>query len=198
MVKGRILILVLTFLAIFWPRNVQAESLASACSMASAPICGDPSTQVCAQIKKEEAPQVQSSVIIASPKEDQVTIESQTEAIQFTLDSDKIFELINQYRTSLGLTPFEREESVCQLAQVRSTELAGELANGTIHSGLYNRNLPYWIWENAKVGSNEEETVNWWLASPLHHQSIVGDYKYSCVKCTGNNCSELFTSFVLK
>jgi uncharacterized protein YkwD len=114
------------------------------------------------------------------------------------LDSDKIFDLVNQYRESQGLTPFERDDKVCELAQVRSTEIPAEIAAKTLHSGLYNRNLPYWIFENAKYGSNEEGTVAWWLASPLHHKSIVADYKFSCVKCTGSYCSELFTSFVPK
>ncbi|HVZ11452.1 MAG TPA: CAP domain-containing protein [Patescibacteria group bacterium] len=114
------------------------------------------------------------------------------------LDSDKIFNMINAYRTSLGLPAFETNPDVCSLALVRSTEIPGEIQKGTLHMGLYNRPLPYWIWENAKYGSNEEGTVAWWLASPLHHSSIVGDYKYSCVKCTGTYCSELFTSFVPK
>ena len=125
-------------------------------------------------------------------------VEAPTIPVVLDLNSDKIFELVNQYRASLGLPAFEREASVCDLAQVRSSKLAGELANGTIHSGLYSRNLPYWIWENAKVGSNEEETIAWWISSPLHRQSIVSDYKYSCVKCTGSNCSQLFTSFTPK
>lgn len=112
-----------------------------------------------------------------------------------TLDADKIFELVNQYRASHNLPPFELNDAVCELAKNRSMELGIEIAKATIHAGLYARNLPYWIWENAKAGSNEEETVAWWLASPIHRQSIVGDYKYSCVKCQGTNCSQLFTSF---
>lgn len=115
-----------------------------------------------------------------------------------TLDSEKIFGMINDYRSKLGLTPFEEENSVCSLALTRSTEIPGEIQNGTLHSGLYNRNLPYWIWENAKYGSDEAGTVAWWLASHIHHASIIGDYKYSCVKCTNSYCSELFTSFVPK
>lgn len=227
MFKGRILPLILAFLVITGlTHNVSAETFvypeersdewASSCSsvLVSTPLCDEFLTQSCIKVHKEpETVQTQSSVIITSPKETavQTTLEIQPETIseppqaqaeptpqELNLDSDKIFDLVNQYRASQGLVPFEREESVCQLAQVRSGELAGELLSGTIHAGLYNRSLPYWIWENAKVGSNEEEIVAWWLASPLHHQSIVGDYKYSCVKCQGINCTQLFTSFVAK
>jgi len=225
--RGKILILVLTFLVITGlTHKVSAETStspstelrASSCSsiMVSTPLCDELFTQSCIKTnRKPDTPQIQSSVIVASAKETVspqiISIQPETQSTPIptphvtdpgqqiaNLDSDKIFNLINQHRVSLGLAPFELENSVCELAQVRSTELAGELANGTVHSGLYNRNLPYWIWENAKVGSGEEETVAWWLASSLHHQSIVGDYKYSCVKCSGSNCSQLFTSFLPK
>ena len=142
------------------------------------------------------APLITEAPITAAPTAAALTGETAPETAN--LDSDKIFNTINQYRISSGLKAFEKEDSVCSLAQTRSAEIQGEIQKGGLHSGLYNRNLPYWIWENAKVGTNEEATVAWWLASPLHHQSIVGDYKFSCVKCTGNSCSQLFTSFVPK
>ncbi len=125
-------------------------------------------------------------------------LESQMASGSATLDSDKIFNLINEYRKFRGLAPFEKDDKVCSLAATRSIEIPAEIRNGRLHAGLYNRALPYWIFENAKYGSNEDGTVAWWLASPIHHESIVGDYKYSCVKCTGSYCSELFTSFESK
>lgn len=165
--------------------------------LVSTSLCEELVSQACneSSIPKIEPKQAQSAVIISSPKTPVTPLTVQTEPVAVNLDSDKIFDLINQYRATLGLTPFERENSICELAQVRSIELASELANGSIHSGLYNRNLPYWIWENAKVGSSEEETVSWWIGSPIHRESILGDYKFSCIKCTGSNCTQLFTSF---
>lgn len=178
---------------------------ASSCSsvLVSTPFCDELLKQSCIQnAQVQEAPQIQSSVIISSPQNEfpkesaqtvPVIIQSSSEGTE--LNADRIFDLINQYRASLGLSAFEKNDEVCSLTQIRSTELAAELASGTVHSGLYGRNLPYWIWENAKVGSNEDEAASWWLSSSLHRKSIVGDYKFSCVKCTGNNCSQLFTSF---
>ena len=118
---------------------------------------------------------------------------------QANLDSNKIFDIINAYRNSQGLPPFEKaNEQTQMLAQVRSQELIGEGQTGAIHAGLYNRNLPYWIFENAKFGSDEAGTVAWWISSWLHRHSILGDYKYSAVACTQNYCVQLFTSFVAK
>lgn len=220
---GRILLFVMTIFAIAGATNHTEAQTQSAhqntCSslFVSKPSC---STDKSVCITPLQAPkQVQSAVITLKPLstitqpvitqapvvEPTITTPTAnpapvtpTTVENTTLDSDKIFNMINQYRATLGLTPFEKDDNVCSLAQARTGEIQAEIPVGTLHSGLYNRPLPYWIFENAKYGSNEEGTVAWWLASPLHHQSIVGDYKFSCVKCAGSYCSEVFTSYAPK
>lgn len=115
------------------------------------------------------------------------------------LNPDVIFDMINAHRAQIGKSPFKKETSLCSLAKTRSTELHDELfVKGGLHSGLYNRNLPYWVTENAKYGSNEAGTVEWWLNSPIHRSAIEGDSAYSCGACNGSQCSQLFTSFTPK
>ncbi len=115
------------------------------------------------------------------------------------LNSDMIFDMINAHRTQLGKPAFQKDAALCTLAKTRSFELHDELfANHNLHSGLYNRNLPYWITEDAKWGSNEAGTVQWWLHSPIHRAAIEGDYVYSCGACNGSQCSQLFTSYTAK
>lgn len=113
------------------------------------------------------------------------------------LNSDLIFDLTNAHRTSIGKPAFQKDAALCELAKTRSTELHGELfeGKGALHSGLYNRNLPYLVVENAKYGSNEAGTLKWWLNSPVHRASIENNYVYSCVACVGTQCSQLFTSY---
>jgi uncharacterized protein YkwD len=180
------------------------------------PVCTNNTTPLCIPVIKEnegEAKAIIAQNLIPQPTIAEVAEVNSTPEAEITpiptmiplqdkyapadavLDTGKIFGLVNQYRASLGLPPFEQVEKVCELAQTRSSEIIAEIGNGTLHSGLYNRPLPYWIFENAKYGSNEEGTVAWWLASPIHHHSIVSDYKYSCVRCTGSYCTQLFTSF---
>ena len=116
-----------------------------------------------------------------------------------TLDSNIIFQLINQHRAEIGKPAFLKEDALCTLAATRSLELHDELfVNHNLHSGLYNRNLPYWITEDAKWGSNEAGTVDWWLHSPIHRHAIEGAYTYSCGACSGSMCSQLFTSYTPK
>ena len=115
------------------------------------------------------------------------------------LNSDLILNLINQHRAGIGKPGFIKDDALCTLARTRSTELSDELfVNHNLHSGLYNRNLPYWITENAKWGSNEAGTVQWWLNSPIHRSAIEGDYVYSCGACNGSMCSQLFTTYTPK
>lgn len=114
-------------------------------------------------------------------------------------NSDIIFNLINEHRSKIGKPAFQKDEKLCKLAETRSYELHDELfITGGLHSGLYNRNLPYWITEDAKYGSNEAGTVDWWLHSPIHRKAIEGDYIYSCGACNGTQCSQLFTSYTPK
>ncbi|MDO8657131.1 MAG: CAP domain-containing protein [Candidatus Levybacteria bacterium] len=115
------------------------------------------------------------------------------------LNPDIIFNLVNDYRAKLGLTVFEKEEKLCTLAKSRAEEGHREIfVSGNLHSGLYNRNLPYWITENLIYQKSEERAFNWWLNSPIHRRAILGASKYSCIGCFGNTCSELFTSYTPK
>ncbi len=116
-----------------------------------------------------------------------------------SLDSEKLFVMINDHRAKLGLPAFEKDEKLCQLARERGPELYDEIFKyGNIHGGLYGRNLPYWVTENMKYGPSEEEAFNWWLNSPIHRKAIESKAKYSCGECYGNSCAQLFTSYVPK
>jgi len=167
------------------------------CTYSANPVCSGTCNETLSEIELDDQQESHAPEIQPAPTIQQV-VPAQAASDSANLDSEGIFNSVNQYRISLGLAPFEQETSVCELAQARSSEIIAETQNGTLHMGLYNRGLPYWIWENAKYGSDEEGTVTWWKSSPLHHQSIVGDYKYSCVKCTGSYCAQLFTSFAPK
>lgn len=115
------------------------------------------------------------------------------------LNSDTIFHLINDYRLQVGLPTFVKNQWLCDLAQSRKSELYGEIFEGKgIHRGFLARKLPYWVTENMKWGSSEEEVVSWWLNSPVHRKALYSDHTYSCGVCEGHVCIELFTDFQRK
>lgn len=108
---------------------------------------------------------------------------------------DVILQIINTIRSQVGLPAFEKNDALCAVAESRASEIPVEVGNGRFHSGLHAKNLPYWITENMKYGSDDNGTVHWWMSSPIHHAAIMGNSKYSCGKCVGNACIQLFTSF---
>ena len=118
-------------------------------------------------------------------------------AAAHTLDSQKLFELINLHRTSINLAPFQSHPDVCDIANQRVPELANEIfGNQPLHAGFRARSFPFWITENLIHQPSEEAALNWWLNSPIHRRAIESTkYQFSCGACSGNNCVQLFTSF---
>ncbi len=113
-----------------------------------------------------------------------------------SLSADAIFEMINNHRTSLSLSPFQKDDRLCTLARERGPELYDEIfVTHNIHGGFYARNLPYWITENMKYGDSETDVFKWWLSSGIHRRAIEGNFTYSCGECYGNSCVQLFTSY---
>lgn len=141
------------------------------------------------------------SVIVAEVKIAEPTptvIVSEQTVTHVGNNPDVVMNLVNAHRATLGKPAFIKDDALCSLAQTRSNELAGEGANGTLHAGLYSRNLGYWATENAKIGGDEAETVRWWLNSSIHRSQIQSDYVNACVGCTGKNCALVFTNYTPK
>lgn len=110
-------------------------------------------------------------------------------------NADVLFALVNNYRKDKNLPAFQKEDRVCSLANSRAPEIAGEMANGTLHSGMYGRNLPYWNTENAIAYGDVQTDFNWWIGDYIHKKAIESDFTYSCTACSGIYCVEEFTSF---
>ena len=112
------------------------------------------------------------------------------------ISAAKLFSMVNSYRQSKGLAALQQDDRTCSLASARSTEIAGEMSAGTLHSGMYGRNLPYWNTENAIALPSEEAAFNWWINEPIHRQAIESpSHTTSCVACSGNYCVQEFTSY---
>lgn len=113
-------------------------------------------------------------------------------------NADQLFSMVNSYRQSKGLPAFIKDDRVCSLANARANEIAAEMSAGTLHSGMYARNLPYWNTENAAAYGTVEESFNWWLQDGIHRQAIESNKTYSCTACSGVYCVQEFTSFEAK
>lgn len=115
------------------------------------------------------------------------------------LNADVLFNMVNDYRSSIGLAPFQKDARICDVAASRGPELDNEIyVTHTMHAGFYARNLPYWATENMISMQTEQQALDWWLHSPIHRAAIEGDYKYACTGCYGKSCDMIFTNFTPK
>lgn len=119
-------------------------------------------------------------------------------AVQGGLSADRLFEMANNHRKSIGLNELQKDERACAVAQSRAPEIAGEIASGNMHAGIRARNLPYWNSENIITMGTEEGAFNWWINDQIHKEAIEGNYTYSCVACSGYACVQEFTNFQSK
>jgi uncharacterized protein YkwD len=112
-----------------------------------------------------------------------------------SLNADSIFAMVNQIRQQNGLAPFQKDDRLCTLATSRAPEVHNEVLTGTMHHGMYARNLPYWNNENIIDIHTEQEAINFWMSDYVHKAAILGNYQFSCVACYGNACAEEFSNF---
>lgn len=153
-------------------------------------------TQTPKQEKKSQTPsQTYTTPTTPSPTQPQNTIPESPE-YKKELDSSILFSLVNEYRTQYNLTPFIEDERICSIAQNRAPQLYEEiLGNSWMHKGFKELELSYWATENIIYEFTEQKALNWWKNSPIHNSALLGNYQYSCVRCQGNTCAEIFTNF---
>lgn len=126
----------------------------------------------------------------------QAVISSSSSVPSGSLSPDVLFDMINARRSEIGLPAYQKDDRVCQLAQERGPELAGEMSSGNLHAGFYGRNWPYWGSENMISLGSEQAAFNWWMNSALHRRAIENpNYTHSCGVCYGRNCAQIFTAF---
>lgn len=153
--------------------------------------------------KKEVVTSVH-KLIAAETVEEKVEVNSQPvpsiPAIALNSDgAEKLFAMTNEHRAKLGLPVLEKDERLCSAANQRATQIYDEIfVSGPMHKGFFALNLPYWASENIASYQSIEENFNFLVNDPPHRKAIESDNKYSCVACSGNSCSQIFSSFVTK
>ncbi|MCA9370246.1 MAG: hypothetical protein H6774_02980 [Pseudomonadales bacterium] len=112
------------------------------------------------------------------------------------LDAEVLFAMTNAHRASIGKPAYQKDDKLCALARERAPELQEEIYGAKyIHQGFVERNLPYWITENAISQQTEQAAFNWWMNSSLHRRGLESSMTYACPACSGKNCLMLFTSW---
>lgn len=110
------------------------------------------------------------------------------------VDSDLLFEVINDWRVENGYKRYLKHDSICEITDKRNKQI---LLNYS-HDGLLDKSWEYpsLLSENltATDGADPKIALNNWLASPTHHEALKRPYKYSCVSCIGYYCVQIFSN----
>lgn len=114
---------------------------------------------------------------------------------------DKLWSLIQNWRTSQGLQPYIKDQRLCDIAKDRAHDMV-LLDNQDDHEGFYKKysNYPSSLQENTEYTWDEKIGLDQWLNSPSHKQALEKQYAYSCLACesigraTAQYCSQIFSN----
>ena len=112
------------------------------------------------------------------------------------LDSDKVMELVQEWRAEQGYKKYTIDGRLCKIAEDRANDMfLIDKTDG--HAGFRKKyyNLGYVVSENITGALNENEALDKWLNSPPHLEGLKRNYNYSCLKCKGMYCSQIFSNF---
>lgn len=123
-------------------------------------------------------------------------IPESTPASGSRLNSQVLFQLVNDHRQAQNLPPFQESPELCQIAHNRAPELDNEIfGDSYIHAGFDALNLDFRVTENMISQETEAAALNWWLNSSIHRKAILSGASHACVSCGGRSCAMLFSSF---
>jgi len=186
----------------------EEKDATSSCELSYVDVVCAKKPEECAKNKALQSTSINADFYFAQPhhasfQASAIVSNSQSDSVNYSLsgpnlDAEKLFQLVNSYRNSIGLPSFQKDSKLCAVAASREPELQNEISTGDIHGGMRRRNLPYWVTENMKWGVSEEEVLSWWLNSSIHASAIHGTNQFACTQCSGPVCIMLFTDFVSK
>jgi uncharacterized protein YkwD len=119
-----------------------------------------------------------------------------------------VYERVNQYRQAQGLAPLSFDETIAVQARIHSQKMANiqtmshdgfkervEAIGTTIQYRRAAENVAY----NLGYDRPDEEAIRGWIASPGHHQNMIGKYDLTGIGVAQNaNGEYYFTQIFIK
>ena len=114
------------------------------------------------------------------------------------LSSDKIWSLVQDWRSKNNLPVYTKNQKLCDMASIRVQDIRTDWSHSQFvpRVNFFFGNNIYNIAENlAEHHINEEAILNAWLGSPTHADNLKSNYKYSCIVESENYVVQLFGNF---
>lgn len=113
----------------------------------------------------------------------------------YVFSQAKLWQIINNWQIKQGWEPYIENDYLCILAKERLEETRTDWS----HKGFekYIGTFKYTnLGENlVRDYATEEEAFRAWLTSPPHRKNLTDYYTYSCLRCEGNRCVQLFLNY---
>lgn len=109
---------------------------------------------------------------------------------EFEVIQDKLWLLIQDWRTQNGFQPYIKNQELCRIAEDRASVKFDN------HKGFKEKylNNPYYLSENIAGLAPAKNVFDSWLKSSPHRAALEKPYKYSCVACD-KQCVQIFSNF---
>lgn len=114
--------------------------------------------------------------------------------VQRSIDADKLFQLVNDWRIENGYQPYKKSDFICNVASVRLGDTLTTFSHDGFSADRFCKECT--LGENlAKGFSSEQAILGAWLKSPIHHKELTLPYTYSCIKTSKDYVVENFSYF---
>lgn len=119
------------------------------------------------------------------------TPQAQAVAQEVTLNADKLWNIIQNWRAENNLRPYNKKEELCEIAIKR----AAQLPQSYNHEAFLRdyKNYPVVISENIAHVNTNEEALSVWLASKPHAAALRKDFPNSCIATNGVYVVQIFS-----
>jgi len=109
------------------------------------------------------------------------------------LNAEKLMKQVNDWRVTQGLHQYLISDQLCEIANKRIPEI--RQAYGHDKFAIDYKHFPYKISENLMQGGiDEKQTLDAWLGSKPHKETLMKDYKFTCIATDGTNVVQIFSS----
>lgn len=122
----------------------------------------------------------------------QVVAQTQSQYIS----EDELWTEVNNWRKLRNYKTYQRDEQLCEYAEVRASEIKTEF-NHDIFIERF-KNHPFEISENmvdSTIDNDVHTAMYSWLKSTDHREALERNYTHSCIKCNDGYCVQLFSSY---
>jgi hypothetical protein len=111
----------------------------------------------------------------------------------FHPDEGRLMSLVQSWRAEVKKPIYDYSSKLCEVTQIRAVEVQTHYSHDGFKKWLPQLDYFDHLGENLSQGyDSEEKILAAWLASPGHRENLEDNNRYSCMRCEGVYCVNMF------